>query len=104
MTEQTEFLASEKKSTEQVCPTCEALFINGVHHWAWNRKVGNAHDLAGLVCNPHSNGRTCINPCIGSQSGDTWAKRKDDIDCVVPPVTINPDTESLPCPLSGVSS
>lgn len=37
--------------------------------------VGDPHDLAGLVCNDHGDDR-CINPCRGSDSGDTWEKRQ----------------------------
>ena len=32
------------------------------------------HDLAGLVCN-NLGDDTCINPCKGSDSGDTWERR-----------------------------
>lgn len=37
--------------------------------------VGDPHDLAGLVCNDYGDDR-CINPCRGSDSGDTWEKRQ----------------------------
>jgi hypothetical protein len=66
---------SQSEPVRVNCPTCGALFIDGVHHWAWNEKRGNAKDLAGLVCNPHSNGRPCINPAFGDETGDTWEKR-----------------------------
>ena len=35
---------------------------------------GCPHDLAGLVCN-NLGDETCINPCKGSDSGDTWERR-----------------------------
>ncbi len=41
-------------------------------------KLGDPHDLAGLVCNKLGD-HTCINPCKGSDSGDTWKKRHDDL-------------------------
>jgi hypothetical protein len=58
-----------------VCPTCGTQFIDGVHHWSGTGKRGNPHDLAGLVCNKLAGDRPCINPCKGSQIGDTWEKR-----------------------------
>ena len=39
-------------------------------------KLGDPHDLAGLVCNNYADER-CINPCRGSTSGDTWEKRME---------------------------
>lgn len=38
--------------------------------------IGDPHDLAGLVCNDYGDDR-CINPCKGSDSGDTWEKRRE---------------------------
>ncbi|BCU99497.1 MAG: hypothetical protein CM15mV28_0650 [Thaumasvirus sp.] len=43
------------------------------------RKEGCPHDLAGLVCNNHGD-ETCINPCKGSTSGQTWEYRRGMID------------------------
>ncbi len=35
-------------------------------------------DLAGLVCNTqHGCSEKCINPTIGMEGGDTWAKRME---------------------------
>lgn len=56
------------------CPKCGALWLNGQHYWSGTGKEGDPHDLAGLVCNKHGD-ETCINPCKGSDSGDTWEKR-----------------------------
>jgi len=58
------------------CPKCGALWLNGQHYWSGTGNEGNEHDLAGLVCNKHGD-ETCINPCKGSNSGDTWGKRFD---------------------------
>jgi len=41
--------------------------------------MGDPHDLAGLVCNNYGD-YTCINPCKGSTSGDTWEKRLQFLD------------------------
>lgn len=65
----------------KVCPTCEAKWIDGQHYWATNKK-GNEKDLAGLVCNNLANGRPCINPCKGDETGDTWKKRFDRMDVI----------------------
>jgi len=56
------------------CPKCGALWLNGQHYWSGTGKEGDPHDLAGLVCNKLGD-HTCINPCKGSDSGITWAKR-----------------------------
>ena len=41
-----------------------------------NGKEGCPHDLAGLVCNQMFKYKSgvvkCINPCVGSDSGQTW--------------------------------
>jgi hypothetical protein len=58
----------------KTCPKCGAFFINGQHYWTGTSKEGDPHDLAGLVCNKYGD-NTCINPCKGSTSGDTWEKR-----------------------------
>lgn len=63
-----------------ICPTCETRFIDGVHYWSGTGKRGNPHDLAGLVCNKLSGDRPCLNPCKGSEIGDTWEKRRNEID------------------------
>ena len=55
------------------CPKCEAKWIDGQHYWHTG-VLGDPHDLAGLVCNNYGDER-CINPCKGSDSGDTWEKR-----------------------------
>lgn len=62
-----------KENNIAICPICEAKWINGQHYWATGRK-GNEHDLAGLVCN-RVNKCECINPCIGSEIGETWEDR-----------------------------
>ena len=58
----------------KICNKCGARWIEGQHYWTGTGKVGDPHDLAGLVCNEHGD-ESCINPCKGSTSGDTWAKR-----------------------------
>lgn len=55
------------------CPKCKARWIDGQLYWSTGA-LGNPHDLAGLVCN-NLGDETCINPCNGSTSGDTWEKR-----------------------------
>jgi hypothetical protein len=61
------------------CPKCGATWLNGQHYWSGTGKLGDPHDLAGLVCNKYGDFQ-CINPCKGSDSGDTWEKRMADID------------------------
>ena len=57
------------------CPHCEAVWINGQHYWSTGA-IGNEVDLAGLVCNTtHGGAEKCINPQIGTESGDSWEKR-----------------------------
>jgi len=58
----------------KTCPKCGAIWINEQHYWSGTGKEGDPHDLAGLVCNTIDD-ETCINPCKGSTSGITWAKR-----------------------------
>ena len=48
--------------------------MEGQHYWTGTGKLGDPHDLAGLVCNKYGDDK-CINPCKGSDSGDTWEKR-----------------------------
>lgn len=62
-----------------ICPTCQAKFVDGKHFWSTG-KPGNPLDLAGLVCNSLCGDRRCINPVKGQKGGDTWAKRRGDID------------------------
>ena len=62
----------------RICPKCEAKWIDGQHYWATGA-LGDPHDLAGLVCNDLGD-ETCINPCKGSDSGDTWKRRAEFID------------------------
>ena len=61
------------------CPKCGAIWMNGQHYWSGTGVLGDPHDLAGLVCNKYGN-HQCINPCKGSDSGDTWEKRMADLD------------------------
>jgi len=61
------------------CPKCGATWINGEHRWAGTAARGSELDLAGLVCNKLGN-HQCINPCKGSDSGDTWERRLADLD------------------------
>tara|TARA_B100000900_G_C20145132_1_gene539532 strand:+ start:351 stop:575 length:225 start_codon:yes stop_codon:yes gene_type:complete len=56
------------------CPKCEAKWYGGELYWSTG-KVGCPHDLAGLVCNQFGD-ETCINPCKGSTSGQTWEQRR----------------------------
>ena len=70
---------SDLKMDRKECPKCGALWLNGQHYWSGTGKLGDPHDLAGLVCNKLGD-HTCINPCKGSDSGDTWAKRLSDLD------------------------
>ena len=59
------------------CPHCKAVWINNQHYWSTGA-TGNEVDLAGLVCNtPHGSPGQCINPQIGTEGGDTWAKRME---------------------------
>jgi len=62
----------------KTCPKCGATWINDQHYWSTG-KEGDPHDLAGLVCN-NLGDDTCINPCKGSTSGATWAKRAKELD------------------------
>ena len=64
----------------RICPKCEAKWIDGQHYWATGA-LGDPHDLAGLVCN-NLGDDTCINPCKGSDSGDTWERRSQFINKV----------------------
>jgi len=57
----------------RICPKCEAKWVDGQHYWSTGA-LGDPHDLAGLVCN-NLGDETCINPCKGSDSGDTWERR-----------------------------
>ena len=68
---------SELKMERRECGKCGAIWINGQHMWATGA-LGNEDDLAGLVCNKLADDQ-CINPCRGSDSGDSWARRFGDI-------------------------
>ena len=70
---------SDLTMTRAECPKCGALWINGQHYWSGTGVLGDPHDLAGLVCNKLGN-HQCINPCKGSDSGDTWERRLADLD------------------------
>ena len=61
------------------CLKCGAVWLNGQHYWSGTWKEGDPHDLAGLVCNKLGD-ETCINPCKGSTSGITWAKRLEQLE------------------------
>ena len=63
----------------KICSKCGARWMEGQHYWTGTGKLGDPHDLAGLVCNDYGD-ETCINPCKGSTSGDTWAKRLELLD------------------------
>lgn len=60
------------------CPKCSAVWLNGQHYWRTGC-VGNETDLASLVCNNHGN-EQCINPRKGTEGGDTWEKRLQDLE------------------------
>lgn len=62
----------------RICPKCEAKWVDGQHYWSTGA-LGDHHDLAGLVCN-NLGDETCINPCKGSDSGDTWERRASFLD------------------------
>ena len=42
------------------CPKCGATWLNGQHYWSGTGKLGDPHDLAGLVA--INMGFQCINP------------------------------------------
>ena len=58
---------------------CGAVWINGEHRWSGTGNKGSELDLAGLVCNKLGD-HQCINPMKGTEGGDTWAKRLEDLD------------------------
>lgn len=62
----------------KTCPKCGARFMEGQLYWN-SGKEGCPHDLAGLVCNEYAD-ETCINPCRGSTSGQTWESRRGFLD------------------------
>ena len=70
---------SDLTMTRAECPKCGATWLNGQHYWSGTGRLGDPHDLAGLVCNKYGDFQ-CINPCKGSDSGDTWEKRIADAD------------------------
>ena len=61
--------------TFEVCPVCDSRWLDGQLYWSTG-KEGCPHDLAGLVCNQKDHPR-CINPCKGSNSGQTWELRRE---------------------------
>ena len=63
------------------CEKCGATWVNGKHVFRGTAAsyADSELDLAGLVCNKLGN-HQCINPCKGSDSGDTWEKRMADLD------------------------
>ena len=63
------------------CPKCGARWIDGQLFWSTGQ-IGAEEDLAGLVCNNHSDD-TCINEKRGDESGDTWAKRSEFINTFI---------------------
>jgi hypothetical protein len=69
---------SDLKLDRVECPKCGAIWLNGQHTWATGA-IGNEYDLAGLVCNKLGD-KTCINPMKGSDGGDTWEKRFEDLE------------------------
>lgn len=60
------------------CIKCGATWVEGQLFWSTG-KEGDPHDLAGLVCNKYGND-DCINPCRGSDSGQTWEMRRKLLD------------------------
>ena len=58
----------------KVCPKCDATWIEGQLYWSTG-KEGCPHDLAGLLCNGYDDD-SCIHPCKGSTSGQTWEIRR----------------------------
>jgi len=65
---------SDLSIDRQECLRCGAIWLNGQHYWSGTGKLGDPHDLAGLVCNMVDD-KNCINPCKGSTSGVTWVDR-----------------------------
>ena len=53
--------------------------MEGQLYWATGAKGAN-EDLAGLVCNQVDNPGECINPAIGSDTGQTWEYRRGFVD------------------------
>ena len=69
---------SDLSLSRKECPKCGAVWINNQHYWSGTGRAGNELDLAGLVCNKFGNFQ-CINPMKGSDGGDTWEKRLEDL-------------------------
>lgn len=77
----------------KTCSICEARWIDGQHYWSTGA-LGNESDLAGLVCNRFRRGREgCINPMLGSESGDTWEKRAAKIEAFSSELMVKPSSE-----------
>ena len=70
---------SDLKLDRKECPKCGAIWLAGQHYWSGTGVKGNDLDLAGLVCNKLADD-TCINPKKGSDKGDTWDKRMEDLE------------------------
>ena len=70
----------EHSLNNALCSECDAHWIDGQLYWS-NGKEGCPHDLAGLVCNQMFKYKSgvvkCINPCMGSYSGQTWRHRTE---------------------------
>jgi len=63
----------------KICPKCGAKWIGGQLYWSTGKK-GNEADLAGLVCDKHSDDQ-CINQLKGTDhGGQTWESRLKEID------------------------
>ena len=86
------------------CPTCSAKVVDGQHYWSTG-KPGNFLDLAGLVCNPYSKGRPCINPCRGLSGGQTWEGRAANVDAMLSEFDLMPaprvDVEAMAVSILG---
>ena len=77
----------EHSLNNALCSECDAHWIDGQLYWS-NGKEGCPHDLAGLVCNQMFKYKSgvvkCINPCVGSDSGQTWRHQTElNNDCLL---------------------
>ena len=74
---------SELSLTRKECPRCQAVWINGKHHFATGASYDASElDLAGLVCNSYGDD-TCINPRRGEEGGQTWGGRREQLDLIM---------------------
>ena len=69
---------SDMSIKSKQCEKCGATWINGQLYWSTGKEAKEI-DLAGLVCNT-VNSPQCLNPLKGKAGGDTWAKRRDELD------------------------